>query len=649
MAELIRCITRRSYCLLLHVALLSRALRSLRPSDGLEELVNDESLGSISRSLTPPCPEIHREYPKMAKSQLMKKLGHQSYGHGAFMGAANELWNTASWNLILKTLMPDVHADVLAAVQSRKTSAQIIPMFENNPVMAAYGIMESKSALSPEAYDFISSFEWDGFFDPTLERDWRKAFLQGNEDERMSIMERMVQTMLIAHGGVAQTVKEAVMGMHQYANIRKLRKTQMGGVVVADWMDLFARALGLGDAEGCLAEKVLPRDKFSLKEAVDVFRKATGKAHFAVALDLKHSASNNDKKNYMPQMLDDCISKMNEHGLVVDAVAAFSFQKFPASASRQMGDTVDPVKKIKFFHHAGGLQEHIQQSDDLRHDYVMFNAAYLVSYDVWNKAGQPFIDPEEVKQSMRLDLDQLGSLAVYQKLLGLKIGLYVQEGDLCPDAYDVIASGVDAHSRIFELGFAWGGVAGRVPTDIAPVLRSGPWNVPLGAGSQKSSFVGEKRWKARHAKGTLLLAWLTASSNKQAVRDAITIRMPEKLGFLKGKLLSNYSDAEMAQAFQAGKDRPFGGCIRAELVTGEHAHSHKVFATGRIKFSLFLGGSKNALGVRGDSDCTVLSKNSWDVKKLPPAYNTRAGIWAMVHQETVNYDSISMGSIIPGS
>merc|ERR1711879_83624 len=117
---------------------------------------------------------------------------------------------------------------------------------------------------------------------------------------------------------------------------------------------------------------------------------------------------------------------------------------------------------------------------------------------------------EVLHASLAVDEQALGCLAVYQRLFQLRMGLYAQESDLCADAYELIARMVNANPDMFELGFAWGGLGGRVPADIVPSEGDFGWVVPCGLGEQSSIFLGERKWCPELSVGTLMLAWLSS-------------------------------------------------------------------------------------------------------------------------------------------
>jgi hypothetical protein len=111
------------------------------------------SFFQIQRQVTDPIPETKNQF----------------YGHGAFMGAAPQLMADPKWNRILQSLMPDVHADVTRALKSGPASPEIILMMENNPVMAAYGVYQTKQmdvrkeGGREDRIPKMQAIEWDAF------------------------------------------------------------------------------------------------------------------------------------------------------------------------------------------------------------------------------------------------------------------------------------------------------------------------------------------------------------------------------------------------------------------------------------------------------------------------------------------------------
>jgi len=214
-------------------------------------------------------------------SASFTKLQRIPYVHGSFAPAAPMMLQDSRWMRILRRVMPESHADALTILcQERKSSATLVPnavrimkWAENNPVVAAYGIVTSKAWSKPELYsknarphsaknysrddDANTGFrfrrsdsqnrfsrsiaralgrrsestsqcnapvlEWDVFLDPNLVRKLEHALRESDEqketgDEAASIasdvevdrlVSCLVNRMFLAHGSTSQLVSEA--------------------------------------------------------------------------------------------------------------------------------------------------------------------------------------------------------------------------------------------------------------------------------------------------------------------------------------------------------------------------------------------------------------------------------------------------------
>ncbi len=69
------------------------------------------------------------------------------YAHGSFYGAASMMLRDPKWTLIMEFLMPSVFNDCVkcAAASRYQLSMRIMAMLENNPVVAAYGVVTTNS------------------------------------------------------------------------------------------------------------------------------------------------------------------------------------------------------------------------------------------------------------------------------------------------------------------------------------------------------------------------------------------------------------------------------------------------------------------------------------------------------------------------
>ena len=142
-----------------------RAWRTTRPLRRRQKAVEEE-VQRIAKELwdrvddlafAPPCVSIPR-------------VSHRPYAHGAFMGAAPALLANSRWRRILAFLMPDVFLDVRAAVEKGTEARALIPMFENNPVVAAFGVWRHGKGLGEG-----DAMEWDVFLSSALVDGWHAA------------------------------------------------------------------------------------------------------------------------------------------------------------------------------------------------------------------------------------------------------------------------------------------------------------------------------------------------------------------------------------------------------------------------------------------------------------------------------------------
>lgn len=419
----------------------------------------------------------------------------QFYGHGAFMGAAPALLADPTWRRILAFLMPDVFEQVRAAVDAGAGAPRVIPMLENNPVMAAFGIFRGAAARregEEESPHHLTGLEWDVFVDGELLEAWERA--RGDDAARARVMERIIDTTVIAHASSADTVQEA-MGLCQYRDVRKTPKTELGGVEMDSWLDLFARALVLARADDLAAavaemakEARVDSDEecmrhtfakpWAVRRAVEVHREVTGKPCLSVIVEIKSLRST-------PEFLSDLVRALNEHGVHVAAVASFLREEVEGvGRTAQILDGVSHPgpRELQFFHFAGDLQAACDAGLVARGQSVLFNGASLLDV-VRTEGGRPVYS---TKLGVIAELDE------YRERFQLDIGVYVQEGDCDHAAASLLSDLVDARPHTFELGFAWGGLRDEASLPTSSESR-------LGYGSQRMlEYVGKARqWRER--------------------------------------------------------------------------------------------------------------------------------------------------------
>lgn len=434
----------------------------------LTHVVQQKSMYSnnaVQRSVTDSIPETKNQF----------------YAHGAFMGAAPQLMADKKWNRILEVLMPDVHTDATRALRKGPNSQELILMFENNPVMGAYGMYQTRQMdITREGgrSDRISkmqAMEWDVFLPTTIVEKYHKA---PTEAEKARLAHDMVNEMLIAHGTASQTVRENVLGIRQYDNVKGTRKSEQGGVRPGAWMDLFGRALQLATdphwerkANEYEDPDLHPRvnnpadqaahqtfkNQLSFREVIDLYKSMFGKETFSVLLDIK-------SRDASPMILTALIRDLNLRGVLVYGVGTFKHSEIAGLG--RMTQTVDGrtytgPKEIKFFHLAGDLQKACLKNEISDGDTVMFNAGSLISYS-------SFATGPQTKASYKIKSQVVDQLRIYKKHYGFHLGVYVQENDIDDRAATLITELTNSEPGIFDLGFAWGGLSGETASDIEP-------------------------------------------------------------------------------------------------------------------------------------------------------------------------------------
>jgi hypothetical protein len=330
-------------------------------------------------------------------------------------------------------------------------------MFENNPVMCAFGLWRSLTGQAErEAWEFeLVGVEWDLFIDGAL----AEAHEAAGPEERRGIAARILASAVIAHASTTDTLQEAL-GVCQHADVRKTRKTRLGGLEVAAWLDLFARALLLRrstDPRAAMVEMAeLSRVRIGeqcrlhtfeqpipAEEAVALFSEITGRPHFSVVLEIKSLRST-------PALLADLIDALNHQGIHVAAACSFSLAEVAGLSAHPQtvrGAALPGPREVLFFHFAGDLQRACDAGTVPAGISVLFNGASLLEED-----------PERIDGPYRIREAVVEELSVYKDRHGLHIGLYVQEGDCDSAAAERLSALVARSDDPFDLGFAWGGL-----------------------------------------------------------------------------------------------------------------------------------------------------------------------------------------------
>lgn len=426
--------------------------------------------------------------------QAILPIRNQFYGHGAFMGASPMLLSDERWRSILAFLMPDVYEQVHQKIVAGANGNDLIPMFENNPVMCAFGMwhgLQTRHQLSkehaPGLYD-LTGIEWDVFMDGDLVQAWLQT---DTPEKKQATIEKLVDTMVIAHANTRDTVQEQL-GFDQYQDVRQTSKSSLGGVEASAWLDLFLRSLELIHAPdldaGIYTMSHLARfdygdecqkhtfvEPFAGEQAVQRICELTQRAHFSLILEIKSLSST-------PELLSAVVQELNRRGIHVAAVCSFQLSEIKglSQMTQYLKEEVLPgPREILFFHFAGDVQITCDQGEMSQGQSLLFNGASLL--ELQTSGTQPY----SVKRTVVQELGQ------YQQQWDLHMGLYVQENDCDATAASLLSRLVDEHSDIFDLGFAWGGLQNEaLVASVTTELRDA-----RGFGSQRMlEYIG----KARH-------------------------------------------------------------------------------------------------------------------------------------------------------
>jgi len=381
---------------------------------------------------------------------------NQFYGHGSFMGAAPAMLEDPRWRRILAFLMPDVYDDVKRVLATGAHHGRIIPMFENNPVMAAYGtwrnvLLRRDRDLEPGPND-LSGHEWDVFVDSLLVEAWERA----SADEADAILERIVDGMLIAHATTTDTAQEHL-GICQYGDVRRTAKSALGGVEMPAWLDLFARALALVEADDLRAAiAAMSRDERHVgveackeltfvrpwppSEAVVRSQRLTGRPHLSIVLEIKSLRST-------PELLVAIVGDLNRRGIHVAAVGSFLRAEIEGVSRQEQqvaGERLPAPREILFFHTEGDLQAACEAGTVPPGQHALFNGAGLLERDGFG--------------GYRADDELIAELEGLRRRHALHLGFYVQESNCDASAAAALSRLSQRHLQTFELGFAWGGL-----------------------------------------------------------------------------------------------------------------------------------------------------------------------------------------------
>ena len=455
-----------------------------------------------------PYPGLEDQPP----ARNITRVARQFYGHGAYMGAAPQMLTSERWSCILQVLMPDVYYDIALSIRNGDYSSVVIPMLENNPVMAAFGMMRSRSTGSQgrgeqgDAISQMEAIEWDAFLPTEAVNRFNEA---ESDEERQDATGAIVDDMLIAHGNQRQTRNEnlPIVGSRQYANVRRTPKSALGGTVPGAWMDIFGRALEIGSATDWarLYEQyhTNPEDRYDdpedqalfntfmnrrpVNQVIEAYRQLAGKDRFSILLDVK-------SRDATPQLLNFMLRELNSRGIHVYGIGSFTLSEISGlDDNYQIIDSQVHlgVVPIKFFHYAYEFQTACREGKIHREDRAMFNGGSLLVTNGQDSDGQPRVQiPDGVIDSME----------EYKSVYEFHLGIYVQEEDTGFYAAETLSQITGNHPDLFDMGFAWGGLSDAVAADVDErKLGLGVQDHPFLRRRSGSTYRGRIGWDPRRA------------------------------------------------------------------------------------------------------------------------------------------------------
>jgi hypothetical protein len=384
------------------------------------------------------------------------------YSHGGGMGYAGDMLKNRRWSFIAKYLTREPVAHVWETPEDGEpiSTGGIIKAFENNPVVSAFGCFTSCKVKSQAKHNGQCDKKWevDLFVHPDATP----------ENPR-------VDDILVAHGLPLHLGQEAI-GRSSYTQVADTPLSKFGGLKLSEWKNVYTRALTL--ASTSLKEFSNVPTEFTWKQFIEAYRGlGTSNEYPTVVLDVKTGMKTLGRHN--DALLAAIIRGLNKRGMHVEAVGSFKWDQVKnlktlvptqevhvEGLNKKSYDT--PVEPVLFFH---GIEESkklggvlgkqvldaYEQDGAASDQTVMFNGGFLLvtnhgiksgdgRYSVWDKAVE--------------------RLERVRKRRNLRVGIYVQEYGIDAEAVDVLVKLVNSKPDLFEIGFAWGGPAGKWYSEI---------------------------------------------------------------------------------------------------------------------------------------------------------------------------------------
>lgn len=348
-------------------------------------------------------------------TQAVPLVNRHRYLHGQAMGAALEMMFSDKWRTLLNNLMPSIGAQALqifqqyqrATTQAKKgkASGDLMHVLQNNPVLAAYGSVETFKAcganpqLEPARCDKPGRVEWDVYLSPTNPTD--------------------LGQMKITHGSVTTAVSQGI--LKSFA-ISYTRPEVVAAPTALQWMEVFGRAL---DANKATPSASLTADQ-AQRLAASYLASPSG-----LILDVKSTYSSSAD-------LDALVADLRSRWRInVHAVATFHHPQIDGMRSTGLA-------LVHFYHSHYGILNGIGALKN--GDQVMFNGGSLLAL-----RGAEY----------RVDPTLLAEFAAVVRSKNIKVGIYTQEPAIGPAAVTGVINMVNASPDIFTEGYAYGHINGR--------------------------------------------------------------------------------------------------------------------------------------------------------------------------------------------
>lgn len=430
----------------LETATLDKATSGItKDIDQVKEIINTTAKDrDVSEPVLVTSQSLDTLYSKI-EDTICKEVGllyKIPYIRGSFAAAAPFLLCDLKWMRILRRLMPKAHAKAVVQLERSHEKdlriAQIMKWAENNPVVAAYGLLVNNfSHLAVSSLEILRTptrpnreqlelvlpdrtppLEWCIFLDPLIVGELECSICKRDEalakndkdkaeDEVKKQVSRLVKRMVLSHGSSGQILSEAL-GMSQAFTFGSIVESfeedgdvagqSSTGIFVNTWMAIFAAALKLGGSLETESSLVMPTKNEGYSSQLfcglmlclglsDTNSTQTNHENNSFGNNANfistmlgaplHVVLNIRTRRVPARVLGELINFLGENSVHVDAVASFDI----GDLRPIVNFTSLPVKTYRLLHSAGDLQKACHAGEIRHGDYVFFNAASLIKTD----------------------------------------------------------------------------------------------------------------------------------------------------------------------------------------------------------------------------------------------------------------------------